>query len=303
MDPKPNGCTRVREAEIRNVLIIILALNWLVAVAKIVYGMLTRCVSMSADGFHSLSDGTSNIIGLVGIFLASRPRDLDHPYGHKKYETFFSLAIAALLFLLGFNLLKESITHIIAPHKAPEANLESFAVMLATMAINFWVIKYESRKGKELSSDLLISDSMHTQADFMTSLSVIIALVAIKLGFPIVDPIATGVISFFILHMGFEIAKQCSNVLCDTAVFLDVKKISDIVLGIKGVKACHKIRTRGRQDDVYVDLHVQVDPNMHINQAHRISYEIEEKISKELPQVSDVVVHLEPTERTKVPSG
>jgi divalent metal cation (Fe/Co/Zn/Cd) transporter len=86
-------------------------------------------------------------------------------------------------------------------------------------------------------------------------------------------------------------------VLCDTAAILDIKKIGDIVLGIRGVKNCHKIRTRGRPDDIHVDLHIQVNPDMHVDHAHKISYAIEEAIKKGIPEVTDVVVHIEPKEK------
>ena len=148
-----------------------------------------------------------------------------------------------------------------------------------------------------MKSDILTSDSMHTKADIFTSISVIIGLVVIKLGYPILDPIVTLLITLFIAHAGFEIVKQSSAVLCDTAAISDIKKIQDIVLRIKGVKNCHKIRTRGRPDDIHVDLHVQVNPDMHVNNAHKISYAIEEAIKKGIPEVTDVVVHIEPKEK------
>ena len=100
---------------IRFILIVILALNWGVAIAKVIFGLFTKCQSMTADGFHSLSDGASNIIGLIGIALSSRPTDEDHPYGHRKYETFFSMGIAALLFLLAMNLMRESFGRFLRP--------------------------------------------------------------------------------------------------------------------------------------------------------------------------------------------
>ena len=282
---------------IRRILIIILALNWVVALAKIFYGLFSHCASMTADGFHSLSDGASNIIGLIGIHFAYQPKDSDHPYGHKKYETFFSLGIALLLFLVSFNLLKEGIGHLYQP-VLPQVDSRSFIVMIATLAVNIWVMNYERKKGKVLQSDILVSDSMHTKADILTSLSVIIALIAIKLGYPILDPIVTIIICLFIFHAGYVILRQGSAVLCDTAAILDIKKIQDIVLGIKGVKTCHKIRTRGRPDDIHVDLHVQVSPDMHVDNAHKISYAIEEAIKKGIPEVTDVVVHIEPKEKS-----
>ena len=286
----------VHYRHIRRILVLILILNWAVAFAKILYGMFSRCQSMTADGFHSLSDGASNIIGLIGIHFACQPKDSDHPYGHRKYETFFSLGIAALLFLVCFNFIKEGIRRLYNP-VTPSVDAASFIVMLITLGINFWVMNYEYKKGKLLKSDILTSDSMHTKADIFTSISVIIGLVVIKLGYPILDPIVTLLITLFIAHAGFEIVKQSSAVLCDTAAISDIKKIQDIVLRIKGGKNCHKIRTRGRPDDIQVDLHAQVSPDMHVDNAHKISYAIEEAIKKGIPEVTDVVVHIEPKEK------
>lgn len=283
---------------IRNILIWILVLNWAVALAKIIYGALSRCASMSADGFHSLSDGTSNIICLVGVYLASRPRDFDHPYGHRKYETFFSLGIAALLLILSFNIAKEGLARLYNPI-TPQINLNGFLIMVITLCVNLAVMSYEYRQGKAMQSDMLIADSMHTRADIFTSLSVIITLAAIKMGYPIIDPIASLVIALFIAYAGLNVVGQSSKILCDTAPIMDVKRISDAVLCVKGVKTCHKIRTRGRPDDINVDLHVQVGAGMHMDKAHQISYEIESAIKKAIPEVTDVVVHMEPQERIK----
>ena len=279
--------------QIRKILLIILALNWAVALAKIIYGLSSRCFSMTADGFHSLSDGTSNIIGIAGIHFACQPVDKDHPYGHKKYETLFSLGIAAMLFIVSFNLLKQGWQRLQHP-VAFQADLGSFAVMLVTLAVNIYVMRYEYKKGKALKSDILVSDSLHTRADIFTSFSVIISLIVTRLGFPLVDPIVTLLIALFIGYAAFEIVKQSSDVLCDTAVFLDDQKVKDIVLKVEGVRACHKIRSRGRIDDVYIDLHVQVHPSMHIDSAHQISYRIEEAIKSAIPGITDVVVHMEP---------
>ncbi len=281
---------------IRQILVLVLLLNWLVALAKILYGLFTRCQSMTADGFHSLSDGASNIIGIIGIHFACQPKDKDHPYGHKKYETFFSLGISMLLFLLAFNLAKAGIGRLYNTVN-PKIDIANFIIMIITMAVNLAVMRYEHKKGEQLNSDILISDSLHTKADIFTSLSVIITLIVIRMGYSRLDPIATIIISLFIAHAGFDIARHSSAVLCDTAVILDEKRIADIVLGIKGVKACHKIRSRGRPDDIYLDLHVQVHADMHVDNAHRISYAIEAAIKKEIPGVTDVVVHMEPKEK------
>ncbi len=281
--------------KVSRVLLRILFLNWGVAVAKILYGLFIHCISITADGLHSLSDGAANIIGLIGINIACQPKDREHPYGHKKYETFFSLVMGAVLFFICFNLLKEGIKRLYHP-VTPLIDLQSFLIMLITLAINIGAMRYEYKKGRALKSDILVSDSMHTRADIFISLSVIIALVFIKSGFPVLDPIVMIIISLFIAHSGFEIIRESSRVLCDMAPIVDIKKIEDIILGITGVKTCHKIRTRGRIDDIYIDLHVQVKKDMHMDEAHKISYNIEEAVKKGIPGVSDVVVHMEPQE-------
>jgi cation diffusion facilitator family transporter len=286
-----------RFREIKTTLIFILVLNWIVSLAKIMLGMLTRCASITADGFHSLSDGASNIIGLIGIRVASQPSDKDHPYGHKKYETFFSLGIAAMLFIVSFELFQAAIARLRTP-EVPQIDSKSFAVMIMTLAVNLVVILYETKKGKKLQSDILISDAMHTKADIFISLSVIFALVVIKLGLPLIDPLVSMLIALFIVYSGLKIAMASSRVLCDKAVIIEDKRIADIVLKIKGVRTCHKIRTRGRTDDIHVDLHVQVKPHMHIEDAHKICDSIEEALKKEIPGVTDVVVHIEPQENT-----
>jgi len=108
------------------------------------------------------------------------------------------------------------------------------------------------------------------------------------------DPIATIIIAFFIAHSGYDIIKNSSKVLCDTAAIEDLKKIADTVMSIKGVKTYHKIRTRGRADDIHVDLHVQVKRDMHVDEAHKISFAIEDALKKNIPEITDVVVHIEP---------
>lgn len=282
--------------KIQKVLWGVLALNWLVAAAKIIYGLMTHSASMTADGYHSLSDGTSNLIGLVGIHFCSRPRDEDHPYGHKKYETLFALGIAAMLLMVAFHLAQGGVQRIFNP-VVPRVDFLSFIVMLVTMAVNVTVMTYEYRQGKKLQSDILIADAMHTRADLFTSVSVIVALIGVKLGVPAIDPVITLVIAGFIAFSALGIIHQETGILCDAVVFTDTEKIKAVVLGIEKVKSCHKIRTRGRFDDVHMDLHVQVDGGLPLNEAHRISHIIQSEISKKFPQVVDIIVHMEPAEK------
>jgi cation diffusion facilitator family transporter len=279
-------------SQVRKVLIYTLILNALVAVAKVVYGLMTNSVAMMSDGFHSVFDGTSNVIGLIGIWIASHPPDEKHPYGHKKYETLFTIIIAVMLFTTCFEILKKVYQSFHEYHKT-NVTQTSFLIMLVTMGVNIFVMFYEKRKGKLLGSEFLIADAKHTKSDILVSLTVIISLIFTRMGYNRADVIVGLIIAFFIARIGYEILKNASDVLVDT-VCLDTSAIEFIVNSIEGAKGCHNIRTRGSMNSIYLDLHILVDKNMSIEDSHRIADNIEEKIKKEFPSVIDIVVHIEP---------
>lgn len=281
-----------RIKEINRVLWTILALNLVVSIMKLVVGYAISSTSMVADGFHSFSDSNSNIIGLVGTALAAKPADECHPYGHKKFETFTSIAIALLLFIVSINIIKSSISKFINP-VIPQVDIYSFIVMIITMLINIFVIIYETEKGKKLYSDILISDAIHTKTDVYISLSVILSLIAVKLGYPLLDPIISFIISIAIIKAAIEILINSSKVLCDAAV-LDPQDVIDLVSKVEGVLDCHRVRSRGREDDFSLDLHILVDPLMSVGQSHQLHHEIEKEIRKHFNGVHYIDIHIEP---------
>lgn len=280
-------------AQAKKVLIAVLALNWLVSAIKITVGYLINSISMTADGFHSLLDGASNIIGLVGLGIASKERDEAHPYGHKKYETFTSIGISLLLFITCFEVLELAVRHWLEPRPI-EVSAFSFAVMIVTMCINFAVMRYERKKGRELLSDVLVADSAHTKSDIYVSISVIATLVLVGLGYTRVDVVVAVGIAFAIGRAGFLIMKRSSEVLCDTMV-LDKSFIETVCSSIQGINRCHKIRARGREDDINIDLHIVVDPGMPVGEAHSLSHKLEQQLRQRIPGVTDVQVHIEPS--------
>jgi len=262
---------------------------------------MTQSGSMFADGIHSFSDGASNIIGMIGIWVASNPPDEDHPYGHQKYETFSALAISTFLFVVCFFIIKGAITRFFHP-VVPEVTSLSFVVMIVTMFVALGVTLYERRVAKELKSDLLMSDALHTQTDVLTSLAVIVALIGTRMGFPIVDPIVSLVIAAVIGWAAFGIIKESSDVLCDKVV-LDEKEIKRVAMTIPGVKDCHEVRTRGRKDYIYVDLHILVDSTLSVEAAHEIANNIEDTIKEKIQGVFDVFVHIEPLSHHHSPNS
>lgn len=278
--------------QIKDILRNILFLNLFVAIIKIIFGILSGALSVLSDGLHSLFDGISNIIGLIGIKLASKHKDSDHPYGHKKYEHFASIFIVFLLLYTSIELLKKIIERIQNPITT-KINQTLFIVMIITLIINFFVYRYENKKGHELKSTILIADSNHTKSDVFVTISVIIGLIATKLGYPIIDIIIAGIILILILKMAFEILKEVSQPLLDKAM-IDKTKIIKISKKNKDIINVHKIRSRGNENFIFLDMHIIVDKNLSIEKAHKISHQLKGKIMKEIKQIKDVVIHVEP---------
>src|SRR4030043_871936 len=284
--------TKNYTTEVRKVLICTLILNLIVALSKVLYGYLTNSVAMMSDGFHSGFDGASNVIGLIGIWIASHPPDEKHPYGHRKYETLFTIIIAVMLFTTCFEILKKVYQSFHEDHKTQVTQV-SFLIMIMTTGVNIFVMLYEKRKGKQLGSEFLIADAKHTKSDILVSLTVIASLVFSRMGYPHADVIVGLIITIFIARIGYEILKDASNVLVDT-VCLNTRAVESLVNSLDGVRGCHDIRTRGSENSIYLDLHVLVDRNLSTEKSHEIADSIEETIKREFPSVVDIVVHVEP---------
>jgi cation diffusion facilitator family transporter len=290
-----------RKKEIRKVLIITLALNFAVSGAKISYGYLTNSVGIMSDGFHSIFDGVSNIMGLIGIRISSHPPDRQHPYGHRKYETVFTIFVGVMMVLTCIEIFK-NVYSSFGGMQTAVVTTESFIIMIVTLGINIFVSTYETRMGKELSSEFLLADSKHTRSDIYVTVGVIVSLVMIRLGFPEADPIAGIIVGIVVARTGFMIIRDSTEALVDRSCS-DTSAIKHIVTTVNGVKGCHEIRSRGTNGCVFVDIHVLVEPSLSVAEGHIIADRVEEKIKQELSEVVDVVVHIEPDRETNETSG
>jgi len=277
---------------VRRILIMIFAVNAAAALLKGGWGLFTGSMAMSADGLHSLFDSISNIIGLIGISLAARPPDSEHPYGHSKYESLASLAIAAMLFAGCLEIAVGAVGRL-QSGEAPQVTAVSFAIMGLTLAINIAVSSYEYILGKRLNSSILVADSLHTRSDIYASLGVILGFVAVRMGYPRADPVIALLICGLILITGLEILRDSSKTLLDRAS-LDEKDVAGLAMSVEGVCSCHAVRTRGMASEIFVDLHIGVDSLLSIEAAHKVGEDVERIIKSRIPGVRDVVVHLEP---------
>jgi cation diffusion facilitator family transporter len=281
-----------RSASISRVLLRVLALNLVVALAKIALGLYTGAVSVLSDGLHSLTDGASNVVALVGVKMARQPPDADHPYGHRKFETMASVAILLFLLLVLVQVLIAAFARF-RSLSAPTISATTFAVMGATFIVNVGVVWYERREAQRLSSEVLRADSHHTQSDLLTSATVIAALVGVKLGAPVLDPAAAVIVAGFIGYACWEIFTETTGILADEIV-IAADDIQAVVQDIPEVVGCHHIRSRGSADHVFVDLHIWMNPDMRLDDAHRVSHVVKDRIMARYPQVKDAVIHIEP---------
>lgn len=281
-------------SNVKRILIVVLFFNFAVALVKIIYGYWTNSLSLISDGFHSLFDGTSNVIGIIGITLASRPPDKIHTYGHEKFETFASLGIAILLFITGFEILQSAVVRFFNP-EVPEITVMSFIIMGITIIVNLIVSRYENSQGEKLKSNILISDAKHTLSDVYVSVTVILGFIAIQMGFSFIDPIIAIVIAILIAKMAIDIIKSSSTILLDSTP-IDEEKIKTIVNSVPEIKECHRIRSRGMPAHIYVDFHIVIESCYSFNKAHEISHKVERKLKSCIPEIDDVVVHIDPCE-------
>lgn len=282
-----------RYAEVSRVLLRVLALNMVVALAKIVFGYASGAISVLSDGFHSLTDAASNVVGLVGVQAAQRPPDADHPYGHRKYETVAAAAVNVFLILVVIEVLRNAFNHLTGRSAGHEIGLASFVVMVVTVAINLAVVAYESREAERLGSEVLMADATQTRGDVWSSVTVIIALIGARSGLPILDPIGALVVAAFIAHAGYQIASATTKILSDRIV-MDESDLERVVMSVPGVLGCHQIRTRGSVDHVFLDLHVWLPAQLPLKEAHDISHVVKDRLIARYPQIADAIIHIEP---------
>lgn len=282
--------TRLRE--IRRILWWILLLNLGVAAAKWTYGVLTQSLGMQADGLHSSFDGLSNVIGLIGLWVATAPPDTNHPYGHKKFEALTTGAIGGFLVITCLYLLwKAYRSWTLDLH--PQVTGISFFIMIVTMGINIFVTRWERRKGAELKSDILTADAYHTASDVLTSCSVLAGLLAVQAGYAFVDPLVAILIAGVIAWTAITVFKDVLSSLTD-AIRLDPEEVRTTVMSVSGVLDCHDIRTRGMAHHVFMDLSIHVDPTLSVETAHTLATRIEELLIDHFESLEDVVIHIEP---------
>ena len=291
-DSARTGVLTDRYEEVKRVLYRVLYLNLAVALAKIALGYFTGAVSILSDGFHSLTDSASNVVALIGISIARRPPDANHPYGHRKYETMASLGILVFLVVVMVEVLSAAADRLVNGG-TPRVFPEGIGLMAATLIVNVFVVSYEMREGKRLNSEVLRADAKHTRSDVLTTGAVLGALLGVWWGYPLLDPMAALLVAGFIGQACWSIAQEASRILSDEIVIAE-REVREVVQSVPGVIGCEKIRTRGSADHAFLDLHLWLDGDMALKTAHSASHVVKDRLMTKFPQLADVVIHIEP---------
>jgi cation diffusion facilitator family transporter len=283
---------------IRKVTLIGLLVNLLLSGIKFTAGFVGHSQALIADAIHSLSDTTTDIAVIAGSHYWARPPDEDHPYGHQRLETLITVFIGIMLAAAGIGIGWKAVSSL---HQQTSGSPGLLAVLaaLASIVCKEIIYRWTAYAGKKVRSSALAANAWHHRTDAVSSVPVLIA-VGGALIFPswsFLDQVGAVVVSIFILHAAFKIIWPGLSELIDAGVPADTQqRIQEIASSNAGVQQVHAIRSRHVSSSIFVDLHIVVDGNMTVREGHRIADDVENKIAREVPDVLDVVVHVDPPE-------
>lgn len=279
---RPQPARRAYRRAVQRVLWTTLALNGVVALAKLIVGLRANSLTLIGDAAHSTVDGINNVIGLVAVGMAAKEADADHPYGHSKFETLAAFFLSGLLFLTCGQIVIEAVKRLLhVPAELPRATVEAFVVTLSTLVINIGVTTYEGRRGRALDSDFLIADAAHTRSDVLVTAAVLASLVFVRLGVPRFDAALSLVVAALIGRIGYTVFRRTLPVLVDASA-VDEPRVQEIVRGVAGVRSAHAIRSRRAGDTVFIEMHVLVEPDQKTEAAHAVTEAVEAALVRAL---------------------
>lgn len=275
--------------------------NLVLTAFKLAAGIIGHSGAMIADAVHSLSDFGTDIVVLASFRLVDKPADKSHDYGHGKYETLATAIIGVALLAVGIGILwtgASKICHNLMGERLEAPGSIAFVAAIISIVVKEWLYRYTLKVGKSISSQAVIANAWHHRSDAFSSFGTMIGIGgAIALGdkWRVLDPIAALIVSFFIIKVAIEISyksvKELTEESLDEAVETEITRIAS---SLHGVSDPHNLRTRRIGTDIAVDLHVRVDPEMRVSDAHAISVRIEEALREKFGKATFISIHIEP---------
>lgn len=269
-------------------------LNILLAILKIVAGIMGNSKAILADGIHSLSDVFSTFLVIVGLNVSSKEADEKHPYGHEKYESIFGKILSLFLMGTGLFIGYESLSLLISGNIEKPGNIALIAAFISIVSKEamYW---YTMKVAKDIKSIALEADAWHHRSDAFSSIGTFLGVLGARFGFLALDPLAGILVSVIVLKIGIQLYLKSINELVDeSASELIEKNIKTITLEVNGVKGIKDLKTRVFGSKVYVDLEIYVDGHLSVIKGHKISEIVHDKLEGEIEDIKHCMVHIEP---------
>ena len=271
--------------------------NVALSVIKLLAGIIAHSSAMISDAVHSASDVFSTFVVIIGIKLASKKPDKEHPYGHERMECVAAIVLAMVLFITGLGIGLEAVKNIIHGNYGDLQVPGILALIAAIVSIvskeaMYWYTRYYAKK---IDSTALMADAWHHRSDAFSSIGALIGIGASRLGYPVMDSIASLVIFVFIVKAAFDIFKDAIDKMVDHACDEGTEKqIYDCVMKNENVMGIDLLQTRVFGNKIYVDVEIQADASYTLQKAHDIAEAVHDDIEKNFPKVKHIMVHVNP---------
>jgi len=269
--------------------------NGALSAAKVLVGLLFNSSAVLADGVDTGTDVFTSLVTLVSGKISSRPPDKTHPYGHERAEAIAAKIVSFIVFYAGASLLFASVKKIILHEHVQIQGVLPLLVTILSIAIKSWLFFYKYRVGKRLNSSVMIADALNMRNDILISGTVLLGVMLSKFGLFWMDSVAALVVSIMIIRTAFNIFRETSYELMDGMHDMEIyQEIFDAVESVKGVRNPHKVRVRQVGYKYFVDIDIEVDPNLTVQVGHDIATQVKQAIIARNDRIADVLVHVEP---------
>lgn len=269
--------------------------NLLLAVLKVVLGWIGQSQALIADGIHSLSDLISDGVVLVASKHGSRDPDPEHPYGHGRIETLATVVVGLLLFMVTAGILYDASLRLLEPAKLLHPGWLALAAAVVSVLAKEALTQYTLAAAKRIRSSLLRANAWHHRSDAISSVVVIIGVGGSMAGLPYLDAVAAIFVALMIAKIAWDLSWGGVRDLIDTGLDPEtIARIRQVIMSVDGVEAMHMLRSRRLGADAFVDVHILVDPLVSVSEGHLISEKVRARLVRELEDVADVTVHIDP---------
>lgn len=268
--------------------------NAVLMAAKLVIGLISGSLAIIADAIHSLSDFVTDIGVIIGVHFGSKEPDADHPYGHGRLETFSAVFVAVSLLAVGIGMVFYAAKSI-AKNDVIEPNPAMYAVTILSIAVKEWLYRITKNIAIKTKSSATYANAWHHRSDALSSITVLIGIIALKFGFGYGDHVAAIAVGLMIISVAVNIISKAISELAEGAVDVETyARIKEIINSNGRIHNWHKLRTRTVGREIFLDLHILVDPTLDIKDAHQIAEDLENTIHARLTRPVNIIVHIEP---------